>query len=92
MYKFYLTDVICFSVLVSFELWSRVSLFNLVFKYYLLMYFWLRRAFVALRRLSLVVVSRGCPSRGCWLLITGASLLWSAGSRAHGLQQLQRRL
>ena len=52
---------------------------------YLFIYFWLRWVFVAVRRLSLVAVSRGYSCLWCagfslqWLL-----LLWSTGSRHAG--------
>ena len=76
MYIFYLTDVICFSVLISFELWSRVSLFNLVFKILSVDLLWLHWVFVALRRISLVVVSRGSLHAGAGvyhrLLLSGS--------------------
>ena len=46
--------------------------FTLFFKIYLFIYFWLRWVFVAARRLSLVVVSRGYSSLRCM----GFSLRW----------------
>ena len=65
---------------------SRVSFFSYTFIYFILfIYFWLRWVFVAVRRLSLVAVSRGYSSLWCagfsspWLL-----LLWSMGSRCAG--------
>ena len=51
-------------------------------KFYPFVYFWLHWVFVAARRLSLAAASRGYSL--WWLL-----LLWSTGSRAHGLQSLQ---
>ena len=55
------------------------------FKIYLFIYFWLRWAFIAARRLSLVAASGGYSSLRCtgfslrWLL-----LLWSTSSRLAG--------
>ena len=56
----------------------------------LLIYFWLCWVFTAMWACSLVVLSQGysslqCPGFSLWWLL----LLWSTGSRASGLQQLQ---
>ena len=59
--------------------------------FFIYLFIWLHRVFVALCGLSLVVISVGyslLPCTGfslCWLF------LWSTGSRAYGLQWLWRR-
>ena len=67
----------------SFSFYKFIYVFMYLFIY--LFNFWLRWVFVAARRLSLVVASRGYSSLQCagfslrWLL-----LLWSTGSRSTG--------
>ena len=70
----------------SFSMSEQVFLsFSFFFKINLFIYFWLHWVFVAVRRLSLVVASRGYSSLQC----TGFSLQWllllqSTGSRRMG--------
>ena len=61
----------------------------LFFKFYVY-YFWLHWIFVAMRRLSLVVASRGCFLTAMpWLLLWWLLLLVSTGSRVYTTPQLQ---
>ena len=70
-------------------LYRSHHLFVLGFSCFSLSHFQLCWVFVALSRLSLVVVSRGCSTLQC----TGSLLRWllvaEHGSRARGLQSLQ---
>ena len=56
---------------------------------FLINYFWLCWVFVAVLRLSLVVASGAYSSLWCADLLQWPLLLWSRGSRAHGLHWLQ---
>ena len=55
--------------------------YSTIFLINLFIYFWLRWVFVAMHRLSLVVVSRGYSSLRC----VGFSLRWLAFVAEHGL-------
>ena len=65
---------------------------------YLGVYFWLRWVFIAARRLSLVVVSRGYSSLRCvglslrWLLLLQSTGPRRMGFSSCGLWALERRL